>query len=194
MRSKLLLIGLILFTLVNSSCSLISGSADGIYLIPNGYIGDVIIVFNQPNGVTPEIEKGRNVYKIPEDGILKVEARARTGIVNLSYFYVDNNNERQEIKYLRVTGERNPAGEPQNKFGDISQQDYENGTFVMNVGGLGSFNTKQGVVQYTSFIIGTPKDSGHLYDKMQKRISQLQRKFIEQSNKGIQRTRNQQVS
>lgn len=179
MRIKLYLFGLVFLTLVNSSCSLTP--TNEIYLIRKGYMGDVIILFNQPDGVSPEVENGYYVYKIPEDGILKVKTSGQTGIVNKSYFYIDEGNRRQRIEYLRVTGDRNPAGEPQNKFGNISQNEYENTVFIMNTGGLGSFNTKHGVIQFTSFIIGMPKDSVRLYDKMQERISNLHRKFLQNS-------------
>lgn len=118
-------------------------STDGIYLIPKGYTGDVIILFNQPDGVTPDVESGLYVYKVPEDGILKVQTRGVTGIVNNSYYYVGEGNERQKIEYLRVTGDRSPTGEPQNKFGNINRNEYEHTVFVMGVGGLGSFNTKK---------------------------------------------------
>jgi hypothetical protein len=171
------LAALTLFILINSSCFSIFSSRDGIYLIPKGYTGDVIIIFNQPDGAELEIESGLYVYKIPKDGILKVRSAGKTGIVNKSYFYVGENNQRQEIKTLRITGERDPAGQPQNKFGNISQSEYESSVFVMNASGLGSFNTKNGVVQYTSFIVGTPKESERLYDQMEKRISELQRKL-----------------
>ena len=68
---------------------------------------------------------------------------------------------------------------PQNKHGNITQDEYENTVFVMNSGGLGSFNTKNGVVQYTSFIVGAPKDGDRLYDKKQKRISEIHRQFLQ---------------
>jgi hypothetical protein len=171
------LAALALFILINSSCFLISSSQNETYLIPKDYTGDVIIIFNQPDGAELEIESGTYVYKIPADGILKVRNAGKSGMVNRSYFYVNENNQRQEIKNLRITGERNPAGQPQNKFGNISQSEYESSVFVMNASGLGSFNTKNGVVQYTSFIVGTPKESERLYDQMEKRISELQRKL-----------------
>ncbi len=179
MSIKVLLFGLIISFSLNSSCWVKSNPTDGIYLVPKGYVGDIIIFFNQSDGVLPEVENGFYVYKIPADGILKVKTSGVKDTVNLSYFYVDKNDERQRVEYLRITGDRNVAGEPQNKFGNITQNDYENRVFVMSAGGLGSFNTQNGAIQYTSFIIGTPKDSEHLYDEMQVRISSFQRKFTQ---------------
>ncbi len=180
MNIKLFLFGLILLVMLVSSCFFFKYPRNGIYLIPKGYTGDVIILFNQPDGVVPEVENGLYVYKIPENGILKVKTKGYKGIVNKSYYYEDENNERQEIEYLRITGSRDISGKPKDKFdGAINQNEYENGIFVMNTGGLGSFNTRDGVVQYTSFIVGNPKDGERLYDKKQERISNLQREFIQ---------------
>jgi hypothetical protein len=179
MNIKLFSVGFFILILLNSGCFL-NHPRNGIYLIPKGYTGDVIIFFNQPDGVTPEVENGLYVYKIPEDGVLKVKSKGITGIVNLSYFYVNESNERQKIEYLRITGSTDMNGKPKDKFdGQINQNEYKNSIFVMNTGGLGSFNTKNGVIQFTNFIVGTPKDSEQLYDKMQKRISEFQRKFLQ---------------
>src|SRR4051812_41939985 len=116
MNIKHLLFSLILLALVNNSCSF---PPNEIYLIPKGYIGDVIIFFDQPDGVIPEVENGSYVYKIPEDGILKVKTQGGVGIFHKDFYYIDANNQRQKIEYLRVTGEWSPTGEPQNKFGNI---------------------------------------------------------------------------
>lgn len=177
MNFRFLLYGFVLFTLICSACSLVSHPKDGIYLIPKGYKGDVILFFNQPDGIVPEVENGLYVYKIPKDGILRVRTPSTSGIVDVHYYYIDENDERQEIKYLRITGDRNPSGEPQNKFSNINENEYENSVFIMSSGGLGSFNTKNGIVQFTNFIVGTPKESEILYNKMQKRISDYQREF-----------------
>lgn len=180
MNFKLFLFGVILLTmLIVSSGFFFKYPRNGIYLIPKGYTGDVIILFNQPDGVVPEVENGLYVYKMPENGILKVKIKGYAGIVNKSYYYVDENNERQEIKYLRITGSTDIYGKPKDKFdGAINQDEYENRIFVMNAGGLGSFNTKSGVVQFTTFTVGKPKDSIRLYDKMQERLTEIQLRFL----------------
>ena len=178
MNIKRLLLSLILLAPLNNSCSF---HPNEIYLIPKGYTGDVIIFFDQPDGVTPEMENGSYVYKIPADGILKVKTQGGVGIFTKSFYYVDENNQREKLKTLRVTGDRSPTGEPQNKFGNITQDQYEHTVYVMAVGGLGSFNTKKGIIQFTSFIIGTPKDSDQLYMKMERRTTDMQRKFLQES-------------
>ena len=67
----------------------VSGNADA----------ELIILFNQSDGITPEVENGLYVYKIPKNSILKVKTSGVSGRVNLAYFYIDKNGERQSIKY-----------------------------------------------------------------------------------------------
>lgn len=178
---KIILIHLVLpiFLFGNVSCSLIQPNpTDGIYLIPKGYTGEVVIVYDQPDGLMPELENGLYVFRIPENGIMKVKPPLVEGIVEHSYFYVDENNEKQKLEYLRITGDRDVSGKPKDKFdGQINQEQYENRVFIMNHEG-GSFNVKDSRVAFTNFIVGKPKDSEKLYDNMQKRISQIQRDYL----------------
>lgn len=177
MNKELLIGGLIGFVFATAACIKIPFPTDGIYLIPKGYTGDVIIVFAQQNGVSPDVENGRYVYRIPSNGILRVKTKGITGFVDTSYYYVDENGARQKIEAIRVTGDRDPSGLPQNKYGNISQAEYDNKIFVMNTGGLGNFKAKEATVQFTSFIVGTPKDGDRFYDRKQKRISEIQREL-----------------
>lgn len=139
---------------------------DGIYLVPKGYEGEVLIVFDQPDGVTPTIEDGLYVYKIPEDGVLKVKSPLETGFVNLKYFYIDDSGRREEIRYLRITGDRDIHGESKDKFdGQINADEYENGIFAM------SYGVDSGKI--VSFFVGRPKNSEILYEKMVRRVNKI---------------------
>ncbi len=157
----------------------LSEPKDGIYLIPKGYTGEVIILFDQPDGVGPEIEKGLFVYKIPNDGLLKINRKGYTGIVHLNYFYVEVDGRREQIKYLRGSGDRDPEGNPKDPFdGQIDKNQYENDIFVMGVGGIATTNSGGKNFSYTSFIVGSPKDIDRLHDKLDKRISSLHRELL----------------
>lgn len=147
---------------------------DGIYLMPSGYVGTVIIVYDQPDGVVPEVEDGYYAYKIPPSGVLKVRTPPYLGIVNLKYFYVDEGGERQEVRYITITGDRDPQGRPQNKYGNLSQDEVENSIFVMNPGGAGGFKVNGKDVQFSRIVIGKPKDSEKLFDEYQKKIVEMQ--------------------
>jgi len=159
-----------------AGCFFFKYPRDGKYLIPSGYTGDVIILFDQPDGVVPDVEEGLYVYRIPAEGILKVKTPGYTGVVNSYYFYVDGNGGREQVPYLRVTGSSDINGNPKDRFDNqLSPAEYENGIYVMNTGGIATINTKSGLFSYTSFVIGRPKDCDRLYDAMQIRITNLQR-------------------
>src|SRR5687768_12332838 len=88
------------------ACAFFKYPRNGIYLVPQGFTGPVIILYNQPDGVELRSEAGLYVYEIPNDGILRVKGRGYTGIVNLSYFYVDSEGNRRPLRYLQITGDR----------------------------------------------------------------------------------------
>lgn len=159
--------------LSNVSCAFFP--RDGLYLIPEGLNGGVIILYDQRDGRVLDVEDGRYVYRIPANGVLKVKDSAPTGTINRSYYFVTDKGDRSKINYLHITGERSVEGLPQNKFGNISQQEHDNKVFVMSAGGVGSFNTPRGIVQFTSFIISTPKDSSIVYRNMEDRIFDIQK-------------------
>lgn len=160
---------------VGSSCLL--KPRDGIYLLPEGFTGGVIILFDQPDGNNRSVENGRYVYEIPLGGVLKVSDIPSTGLVDMEYFFVGKTGDRKQIQYLHVTGETSIQGLPQNKFGNISDSDHANRVFVMNSGGVGSFNTSARRIQFTSFVVSTPKNSDQAHSKLQDRISEIQETF-----------------
>jgi hypothetical protein len=70
------------------------------YLIPEGYKGIVLVIFNQTNGEKPEYEDGRRIYRIPQSGILFTQLKDEEGIINQEYFYVASNGERRKLGVL----------------------------------------------------------------------------------------------
>ena len=69
------------------------------HLLPDGYVGPVVIVFDDPNGKAPEHdEEGAVVYEIPPDGVLRLCTPApEAGLYDVNYFYVRPDRTRQEI-------------------------------------------------------------------------------------------------
>ena len=163
---------LVALALTTSSCFVLKYSGDGIYLFPRGFTGYVLIFYGVPDGVELQTEDGIWVYDIPPDGILKVKDKASPGIVNLSYFYVDTDGSRHPIPTLRITGDRAPSGLPQNKFGNISMDQFENTVYVTGQSGFGTLPADDGkVYQYTSLVVSTPKDSDAVYRQREIRQS-----------------------
>lgn len=63
------------------------------YLIPRGYTGPVVVIFNKPNGQPQKFEKGTRIYEIPQNGILLTQFMLNDGIIpkdGLQFFYVNN--------------------------------------------------------------------------------------------------------
>ena len=77
----------------------VSGSVT--HLIPDGYVGPVVIVFNDPEGEAPNRgEDGGVVYEIPPGGVLRLSTPAlEAGLYDITYFYVRPDGTRQEIPH-----------------------------------------------------------------------------------------------
>lgn len=99
-QAVLLFIGLMLFGLYLSRRT---KGEDSIYLIPSGYRGECIIVWDQPNGTVPEYEDDWRVYRAPQTGVLYTQMSENTGTLKFKYFYLDSLDNRTEIRYLWPT-------------------------------------------------------------------------------------------
>lgn len=164
----------ITLALCSGSCFLLKFPRNGIYLLPKGFIGYVLIYYGVPDGVELQTEGGIWVYNIPSDGVLKVKDKESPGVVSTSYFYVDESGTRQPIPTLRITGDRAPTGMPQNKFGNISIDQFENTVYVTGESGFGTLPADDGTVyRYTSFVVSTPKQSDEVYRQREIRQSEL---------------------
>jgi hypothetical protein len=69
-----------------------------IHLIPAGYVGEVTIVFNAPDGQPFDVEDGARLYRIPTSGILFTQFPLNNGTSpDQRYFLVAPNGDRQPI-------------------------------------------------------------------------------------------------
>ena len=94
------------------------------FLIPKNYHGQVNIIFKEGCGTQLEKTGEGIIYKIPNDGILIIDNELKTGLIEHSYFYVDNAGIRTEIPKMDVrdfneewTLEKNPNEPPRDKLG-----------------------------------------------------------------------------
>lgn len=90
----------ILLLLTITSCA--QEAEDTIRLIPEGYKGAVLIIFNQKDGIPKEYENGKRIYRIPENGVLKTQFEPNYGVQNHQFFYVDKEGDRTEIPFVMV--------------------------------------------------------------------------------------------
>ncbi len=69
-----------------------------VHLIQAGYVGDVTIVFNAPNGEPLDVEDGARLYRIPLPGILFTQLAINEGhSPEQRFFLVAPNRDRQLI-------------------------------------------------------------------------------------------------
>jgi hypothetical protein len=75
-RGQLVLLGLVL--LAGTQCRRRRESA--LFLLPPGFVGNVIVVYDQPRGQPPEYRADRRVYRIPPGGVLFTQCGSNNGL------------------------------------------------------------------------------------------------------------------
>ena len=93
----------VLILFVSASC--VQKAENTIRLIPNGYTGPIIIIFNQEDGSPVEYENGFRLYRIPENGVLKTQFKPNYGSQKHHFYYVDESGTRDEIQFILVQGQ-----------------------------------------------------------------------------------------
>lgn len=75
------------------------GSGSITHLIPDGYVGPVVIVFDDPSGEPPKHdEDGGVIYEIPPDGVLRLSTPApEAGLYGVDYFFVQPDGTRRKL-------------------------------------------------------------------------------------------------
>lgn len=69
-----------------------------LHLIPAGYEGPVVIIFDDPDGAPPEYEGESRLYEIPANGVLRTRFTRSDGWIRPIYMYVDQQGERTPIE------------------------------------------------------------------------------------------------
>jgi hypothetical protein len=68
-----------------------------IFLIPNHYSGEVVVIFNQKNGSSKKDKNGRRLYEIPDNGILLTKNSREKGKFNYKFYYVYSEDSKKKI-------------------------------------------------------------------------------------------------
>ncbi|MBP2112054.1 DUF6843 domain-containing protein [Paenibacillus silagei] len=93
-KTLLLLIPLIL---ILASCSSNKSNLNT-YLIPKNYVGWVQIIYDQEEFNAIEQDHGRNIFTIPESGVLKTSTPdVEYGISFEEFYYYDEQNKQQKL-------------------------------------------------------------------------------------------------
>lgn len=173
MKIKLGATVLLSWVLLGCGFRVLNGPKEAVYLIPKGYVGSVVILFDQADGVTPEIENGFKVYKIPDDGVLRVRAAAVYSIDELRVFYVDKAGSRTEVTLVYPSSQAS-EGDGKKTYKQIPPDDP---TIYASVGDMGSFSVNQRVIRYRAFAVGPASESERLFEETRRKITGLQKKF-----------------
>lgn len=98
MKVFFVLVSLLFINFSLSGCSFGQLIAEPvIYLMPDGYMGNVYIFHNVPDGVPLKREGRARVYEIPKDGILRSQSSEISGLYSAQYFYVMSDGKREKI-------------------------------------------------------------------------------------------------
>jgi hypothetical protein len=87
---KILILIIFAFT---ASCNL---GEDETYILPRNYTGPVIVLFNQSTGKPEKYNKGKRIYEIDKNGILKTQFKFQEGFRDVNYKYSNG----KTVRYL----------------------------------------------------------------------------------------------
>lgn len=128
------------------------------YIIPNGYEGEIVIFFDVKSGTPKEFEDKVRVYRIPESGILKTQFSFNKGLIalkDIKFFYEDKNTkQRTELFYNENIPYRKDTTVTENSIVVFSKR-Y----------GTGITNTDNQNTSYTSLLVGKVSNANLLFNK-----------------------------
>lgn len=127
---------LLLYPTVADIDAYLSGTSP-IFLIPEGYLGPVLIVYDQPQGQPTTYYGSARVYKIPQDGVLLTQFSPRS-MLGDKFWYV--NEQGQVTKEISWEGSCQADPQPAGPIVACVQGRY----FILN---------GKRVPHYTSYII-----------------------------------------
>ena len=67
-----------------------------LFTLPEGYVGPVLIIWDQPNGIPPRYEEGVQIFEIPANGLLLTQASRPYGGIGDDFWYRNELGQRTE--------------------------------------------------------------------------------------------------
>lgn len=176
---KLRKIFILLLILLSFSCVSYSKPTEIIYLIPEGFTGGVIILYNQPDGITPEkTDDGKIIFHVPKDGLIKVKEPLERTAYRLTYFFVDEKGNRTPIEYLYPNHSGGNPGDPSSReINDIKGEEAKNKVFVLQHRTT-NFNVAGERVYVHNFIVEKPVIALRTFLKTSDRIFDIQKEML----------------
>jgi hypothetical protein len=127
-----------------------------IYLIPDGYMGNVYIFYNVPDGVPLKHEGRALVYEIPEDGILRSQSQGNPELMAPQYFYVKPDGTREKITgFWPSSIHDTPENRADKTIGIFFPRTGSIGGITIPKGGGPSISKFKCDIRYEQFYVGT---------------------------------------
>ncbi|MBK8150794.1 MAG: hypothetical protein IPK58_21985 [Acidobacteria bacterium] len=146
------------------------------YLLPSGFTGPVLVVFDRPNGKDFEQIDGTAIYRIPSNGILELREPATYIRRGERFYYEDAGGSLSEIPQAFADSEVADGQEATR----ISQLDPNDQQVYVSGRGMGKFGSTGGLVNYKQFIVGRIKDSDRQSFAGDKLVFEYQRTTLKQ--------------
>ena len=98
LRMKLKKIFILILSTLLLSCNRVE---DEIFILPKNYTGYILVIYNQPlSGAEVQYKRGKRVYEIPSNGILKTQFSNESGLRSFSEFYYEKISLENKIPYV----------------------------------------------------------------------------------------------
>jgi hypothetical protein len=70
-----------------------------VYILPQGFKGVVLIAYGQEDGEEDVREDGKTIYRIPQNGILKLKRKEAVSLSQSWHYFEDSQGNRKEFYY-----------------------------------------------------------------------------------------------
>lgn len=129
-----------------------------VYILPQGFKGIVLIAYDQKDGLEDVKEDGKIIYKIPQNGVLKLKRKSATTLSQSWYYFEDAQGKRTEFYHCFA-----PCEDMRNNPDKIFAYGTSNGGFE---------NEGKQVIM-TTFLVGTSHDTDSL-NKVDEKFNPLE--------------------
>lgn len=119
------------------------------FLIPEGYRGKAIVIFDQPEGQAPETESGRRLYRIPKSGVLFTQFKSDPAIVDQEFDYVSSGGQRKKLAVQDL---------PEGSNWQAPQKPGSDSIAVFGAGATRAISGASGTITFSEFSVGTARE------------------------------------
>ncbi|GEM_PF-4478676 len=141
-------------------CSVIIGATTFVYrhfshspsicLLPEGYTGEVYIVFDQPNGAEEEYDGNSRVYRIPTTGVLFTRFSPENYTHEQQYYFASSSGNKQRIISISSGDFNEPWSYIRN-----AHEPSRNSVAIIDGGGVWSVMSANNNYEYQHAFVGT---------------------------------------